>query len=146
MLIARDFLADDDFVMYLGDNIFAEGIVAPMREFQEGGAAAQLVVRKVADPSEFGVAELNAAGRVTSLQEKPEHPRSDLAITGAYFFTPCIHDAVRAIKPSARGELEITDAIQWLVSQGADVRARVFSGYWADTGTLTISWSATRSC
>lgn len=136
VLIARAFLADDDFVMFLGDNIFADGIEEPLDRFRTGGAAAQLVVRKVADPSQCGVAEIDAEGRVTALQEKPERPRSDLAVTGVYFFTPRIHEAVRDIEPSRRGELEITDAVQWLVSRGADVRAHLCSGYWADTGTL----------
>jgi glucose-1-phosphate thymidylyltransferase len=136
VIIAREFLADDDFVMYLGDNIFAGGLAEPLRAFRADQPAAQLVVTKVADPSAYGVVELAADNRVTGLQEKPAKPRSDLAVTGAYFFTPAIHEAVRAIEPSARGELEITDAIQWLVSGGQDVRARQFAGYWADTGTL----------
>lgn len=136
VIIAREFLADDDFVMYLGDNIFEGGLAQPLREFTGTAPAAQLVVTKVADPSAYGVVELDAEGRVTALAEKPAHPRSDLAVTGAYFFTPAIHEAVRAIEPSARGELEITDAIQWLVTRGSDVRAGLFAGYWADTGTL----------
>ncbi|GHH78972.1 glucose-1-phosphate thymidylyltransferase [Streptomyces sulfonofaciens] len=136
VIIAREFLADDDFVMYLGDNIFAGGLGEPLAAFRSGAPAAQLVVTKVADPSAYGIAELDAEGRVTALQEKPAVPRSDLAVTGAYFFTPRIHEAVRGILPSARGELEITDAIQWLVTRGHPVRADRFSGYWADTGTL----------
>lgn len=136
VMIARDFLGDDDFLMYLGDNIFVGGIAEPFARFQVGRPDVQLVVTKVANPSESGVAELDHAGRVTALQEKPAHPRSDLAVTGAYFFTPAIHEAVRAIEPSWRGELEITDAVQWLVTQDRDVRAHLFAGHWKDTGTL----------
>jgi glucose-1-phosphate thymidylyltransferase len=136
VMIARDFLADDDFVMYLADNIFADGIAEPLLEFQETRPAAQLLVTKVPDPSEYGIAELDESGRVLALQEKPARPKSDLAVTGAYFFTPDIHEAVRNIQPSWRNEWEITDAIQWLVTSGQDVRARLLSGFWQDTGTL----------
>ncbi|MEU5839946.1 glucose-1-phosphate thymidylyltransferase [Streptomyces diacarni] len=137
VLIARDFLGDDDFTMYLGDNIFQGGITDTLDAFRARRPTAQLAVRKVTDPGQYGIAELDAEGRVIALQEKPEHPRSDLAITGAYVFTSEIHEAVRAIGPSARGELEITDAVQWLVSRGRTVTAHHFSRYWADTGTLT---------
>jgi glucose-1-phosphate thymidylyltransferase len=136
VIIARDFLGDDDFVMYLGDNIFAGGITEQLREFRKIRPTAQLVVTKVSNPSQYGIAELDDTGRVTALQEKPAQPRGDLAVTGAYFFTPEIHEAVFAIEPSRRGELEITDAVQWLVTRGREVRADRFSGYWADTGTL----------
>ncbi|RVX38756.1 glucose-1-phosphate thymidylyltransferase [Nonomuraea polychroma] len=136
VMIARDFLADDDFVMYLGDNIFAEGIAGPVGAFVRDRAAAQLVVTKVMDPSQYGVAELDATGRVTALEEKPAHPRTDLAVTGLYCFTPEIHEAVGRIEPSWRNEFEITDAVRWLVDQDRPVRAELLSGYWADTGTL----------
>jgi glucose-1-phosphate thymidylyltransferase len=137
VLIARDYLGDDDFVMYLGDNIFAGGITEYLEEFRAARPAAQLLVTKVEDPSQYGIAELDETGRVTQLQEKPGLPRSDLAITGLYCFTPDIHEATRAINPSWRGELEITDALQWLVGRGLPVHARIFPHYWADTGTLT---------
>ncbi|MFF5127045.1 glucose-1-phosphate thymidylyltransferase [Streptomyces syringium] len=134
--VARPFLGDDDFVMYLGDNMLPEGITELAAEFAEHRPAAQVVVRKVADPRAFGVAELGAAGEVVRLVEKPAEPRSDLALIGVYFFTPAIHEAVDAIEPSHRGELEITDAVQWLVTAGADVRAREYHGYWKDTGRV----------
>ncbi|MFF4412801.1 glucose-1-phosphate thymidylyltransferase [Streptosporangium sp. NPDC001559] len=137
VMIARDFLADDDFVMYLGDNVFAEGIAGPVAQFQTERPAAQLVLVKIADPSEYGVAELDSSGRIVGLQEKPARPRSDLAVTGAYLFSPQIHDAVRRIRPSRRNELEITDAVQWLVEQGRDVRAHICTGYWKDSGNVT---------
>ncbi|MFQ6194416.1 glucose-1-phosphate thymidylyltransferase [Streptomyces sp. NPDC000405] len=132
--LARPFLGDDDFVMYLGDNMLPEGIGAVAEEFRATRPAAQVVVHKVPDPRAFGVAETAADGTVLRLVEKPAHPRSDLALIGVYFFTPAVHEAVAAIEPSARGELEITDAIQWLVEQGARVRASEYAGYWKDTG------------
>jgi glucose-1-phosphate thymidylyltransferase len=134
--IARDFLGDDDFVMYLGDNMLPDGVVDIAEEFTAHRPAAQVVVYKVPDPRSFGVAELGPQGEVLRLVEKPRDPRSDMALVGVYFFTAAIHDAVAAIEPSARGELEITDAIQWLVSSGADVRASQYDGYWKDTGNV----------
>lgn len=132
--IARSFLRNDDFVMYLGDNMLPEGTAEISRDFAARQPAAQVVLYKVPDPSAFGVAELDANGDVERVVEKPSCPRSDLALIGVYFFTPAIHQAVDAIRPSARGELEITDAIQWLVDHGSTVRASVYSGYWRDTG------------
>jgi glucose-1-phosphate thymidylyltransferase len=134
--LARSFLGEDDFVMYLGDNMLPQGVEDLAADFHKHGPAAQVVVRKVADPRAFGVAELGPDGTVVRLVEKPERPASDLALVGVYFFTSAIHEAVDAIEPSARGELEITDAIQWLVTQGADVRAGEYDGYWKDTGRV----------
>jgi glucose-1-phosphate thymidylyltransferase len=134
--IAADFLGGEDFVMLLGDNFMPEGVGQISRSFTARRPAAQIAVRKVSDPRAFGVAELDADGRVVRLTEKPLHPRSDLAVAGVYFFTPTVHEAVRAITPSARGELEITDAIQWLVERGDDVRAEEYTGYWRDVGRV----------
>ncbi|OLB79492.1 MAG: glucose-1-phosphate thymidylyltransferase [Actinobacteria bacterium 13_2_20CM_2_71_6] len=134
--IAADFLGDDDFVMYLGDNVLVGGITAMADAFRAQRPAAQVVVTKVPDPREYGVAEVDLDGRVTALVEKPTHPRSDLALIGVYFFTPQIHEAVRRIRPSWRNEYEITDAIAWLVEQGRLVQAHTFSGYWKDTGRI----------
>ena len=134
--VARGFLGDDDFVMYLGDNMLPDGVVEAAEQFRTHRPAAQVVVQKVADPRAFGVAEVDAQGRVTALVEKPREPRSDLALIGVYFFTAAVHRAVDAIGPSRRGELEITDALQWLVEHGQDVRAHVHSGYWKDTGRV----------
>lgn len=136
VLIARDFLGEDDFVMYLGDNMLPDGVGDIAEEFAARRPAAQVVVYKVPDPRSFGVAELGAHGEVLRLVEKPQEPRSDMALIGVYFFTPAIHEAVEAIEPSARGELEITDAIQWLLSSGAEVRASRYYGYWKDTGRV----------
>ncbi|GAA0930194.1 glucose-1-phosphate thymidylyltransferase [Nonomuraea longicatena] len=134
--LARDFLADDDFVMYLGDNMLPDGVAGIAEDFAAARPAAQVVVHKVSDPESFGVAELGPDGTVLRLVEKPKEPRSDLALIGVYFFTPAIHAAVAAVKPSGRGELEITDAIQWLVDGGHDVRACEYLGYWQDTGRV----------
>ena len=136
VLIAQEFLADDDFVMYLGDNFIIGGITELVQEFQAGTYDAQILLTKVDNPSQFGVAELGPNGRVTTLVEKPKEPKSDLALVGVYMFRPVIHDAVRAIKPSGRGELEITDALQWLIDEGKDVRPHLVTGYWKDTGRL----------
>ncbi len=136
VLIARDFLGDDDFVMYLGDNFLIGGITALVAEFREGSHDAQILLTEVDNPSQFGVAELGPHGRVTSLVEKPVAPTSNLALVGVYMFRAGIHEAVRAIAPSDRGELEITDAIQWLIDSGHDVRPHLVSGYWKDTGRL----------
>lgn len=134
VMLAREFLGDDDFVMWLGDNVLPDGVAEIAEEFHAQGSAAQVVVKKVADPRAFGVVESDSTGRVVSLAEKPRRPRSDLAIVGVYFFTPAVHEAVARISPGSRGELEITDAIQWLVDRGADVRAREYVGYWKDVG------------
>ena len=136
VLIAREFLGDDPFVMYLGDNLLIGGITELVDEFAVEGPDAQILLTKVLDPSQFGVAELSPEGRVARLVEKPQEPKSDLALVGVYMFGPAIHEAVRAISPSARGELEITDAIQWLIDTGKEVRPHLVSGYWKDTGRL----------
>ncbi len=136
VLIARDFLADEDFVMYLGDNMIIGGITDLVDEFRASAWDAQILLTKVDNPSQFGVAELGVDGRVTSLVEKPLEPKSDLALVGVYMFRAPIHEAVATIKPSGRGELEITDAIQWLIDSGRDVRPHLVSGYWKDTGRL----------
>jgi glucose-1-phosphate thymidylyltransferase len=135
VLIARDFLADDDFVLYLGDNFLVGGIDEVVADFRAARPDAGVLLTRVADPSAFGVAELGPDGRLARLEEKPAQPRSDLAVVGVYLFTPVIHEAVRAVAPSARGELEITDALQWLIDRGHVVRPTLVKGYWKDTGT-----------
>jgi glucose-1-phosphate thymidylyltransferase len=137
VLIARDFLGDDDFVMYLGDNFVLDGITDVVREFRKDRCDAQILLTRVPDPTAFGVAVIDAQGRVTALEEKPSRPRSDLAVAGVYLFGPRVHDAVRAISPSRRGELEITDALQWMIDQQLAVRSTVITGYWKDTGNVT---------
>ena len=134
VLIARKFLGDDDFVMFLGDNFVFGGINDSVDQFRKERPDAQLLLTRVPDPSAFGVAELDDTGRLLGLEEKPSEPRSDLALVGVYLFGTAIHEAVRAIEPSARGELEITDAIQWLLERDRDVRTTIITGYWKDTG------------
>jgi glucose-1-phosphate thymidylyltransferase len=136
VLIARDFLGDDDFVMYLGDNFIVGGITQLTEEFRAVRPDAQIMLMRVPDPRNFGVAELDARGQVIRLEEKPRQPRSDLALVGVYMFTPAIHEAVRDLKPSGRGELEITDAIQWLIDHGKTVHSSVITGFWKDTGNV----------
>jgi glucose-1-phosphate thymidylyltransferase len=137
VLIARDFLQDDDFVMYLGDNFIVGGINDLVETFRATRPDAQIMLTKVGDPRAFGVAELDNDGNVVGLEEKPKQPKSDLALVGVYLFTPAVHEAVRALKPSWRGELEITEAIQWLLDQGRPVRSTTITGYWKDTGNVT---------
>jgi glucose-1-phosphate thymidylyltransferase len=136
VLIARDFLADDDFVMYLGDNFIVGGITALVEEFRSGRPDAQIMLTRVPDPRQFGVAELDASGEVIGLEEKPRQPRGDLALVGVYIFTAAIHEAVVHLEPSWRGELEITEAIQWLIDNGRKVRSTAITGYWKDTGNV----------
>jgi glucose-1-phosphate thymidylyltransferase len=132
--ISHDFLGDERFVVFLGDNCIQGGISPLIQQFGQSDYNAQIVLKKVADPRSFGVAELDDAGRITGLVEKPREPRSDLALVGIYMFDHHIWDAVAAIRPSARGELEITDAIQWLVSNGHLVYPYIHEGWWIDTG------------
>lgn len=149
VLIAHNFLGDDDFVMYLGDNLLEQDLAAFVRAFEAARAggeppAAQILLKRVPDPHRFGIAELDGDGHVVRLVEKPADPPTDLALVGVYLFDRTIHDAVRAIDPSPRGELEITDAIQWLVDQGRRVRQEILTGWWIDTGKLTPLLEANR--
>ncbi len=144
VLIARDFLGDESFVMYLGDNLIASGITALVEEFRSLGCNSEILLAEVANPQQFGVAELTPEGKVKRLVEKPREPRSNLALVGVYMFDRHIHDAVRRIKPSGRGELEITDAIQELVDQGLDVHPHIVRGWWKDTGKLEDMLEANR--
>ncbi|MGH3245782.1 MAG: glucose-1-phosphate thymidylyltransferase [Trebonia sp.] len=138
VLIAREYLGDDDFVMYLGDNFIVGGITGLVEEFAARRPEAQIMLQPVSDPRAFGVAELDpATGRVKNLEEKPKQPKSDLALVGVYLFTPAIHEAVASLKPSWRGELEITEAIQWLLDHGRTVSSTTITGYWKDTGNVT---------
>ena len=134
LLTAEAQLGDDDLVMFLGDNLIEGGIDDQVRRFVDERPAAQLLLKQVEDPSRFGVAVLDTAGAVERLVEKPPEPPSDLALVGVYLFTPSIFDAARAIDPSWRGELEITDAIQRLVDDGHRVTASTVDGWWLDTG------------
>lgn len=142
--IAQDYMAGEPFVMYLGDNLIADGITRFVDEFRSGECAAQILLAHVPNASQFGVAELGSDGHVVRLVEKPADPPSDLALVGVYLFDASVFEAVNAIQPSARGELEITDAIQWLVDNGRTVRPHVIGGWWKDTGRLEDMLEANR--
>ncbi len=133
ILVAEKFLDDEEFVMYLGDNILKEGIVEHTNKFKSINPDALILLTEVDEPQRFGVAELEN-GKVKRLVEKPKVPPSNLALVGIYFFKPIIIEACRKIKPSWRNELEITDAIQWLVENGYRVEASIVEGWWKDTG------------
>ena len=132
--VARPYLGDDAFVMYLGDNLIGSGIESFRDEFEKSAAVASILLKEVDNPSSFGIAEVDGQQRVLSLVEKPKQPKSNLALVGIYFFTAKIHDAIDKIAPSWRGELEITDAIQFLLSQGGKVLSHRIDAWWLDTG------------
>ncbi|WP_370325689.1 glucose-1-phosphate thymidylyltransferase [Euzebya sp.] len=144
VLTAEDFLGRDDFVMYLGDNLIAGGITEFVEQFEANRPDAQILLAKVRDPERFGVAELGPDGHVSQLVEKPSEPKSDLALVGVYLFSGSIMDACHAIEPSDRGELEITDAIQWMIDDGQKVAERTITGWWKDTGKLYDMLEANR--
>ncbi|MDX1658048.1 MAG: glucose-1-phosphate thymidylyltransferase [Nitriliruptorales bacterium] len=134
LLCGEEFLGDEDFVMFLGDNLIEGGIHDLVADFERDRPAAQILLKAVSDPSRFGVAVLDDEGAIERLVEKPVDPPSDLALIGVYLFTPAVFAAARSIEPSDRGELEITDAIQQLVDDGHTVRASQVHGWWLDTG------------
>jgi glucose-1-phosphate thymidylyltransferase len=143
VLTAEGFLGDAPFVMYLGDNLLRDGIVELVEQFRSQEPDALILLTQVPDPQNYGVAELDGE-RVARLVEKPESPVSDLALVGVYMFTPAIFEAARAIEPSWRDELEITDAIQKLIDSGLTVDPHVVRGWWKDTGQVQDMLDANR--
>ncbi|NCR72640.1 MAG: glucose-1-phosphate thymidylyltransferase [Microcystis aeruginosa LG13-12] len=131
---AQSFLGDSPFIMYLGDNLIEDDLSPFLGSFQKQSLDALILLRKVSNPSAFGVAKVDETGKVLYLVEKPKEPPSNLALVGIYFFAPTIHQAIASIQPSGRGELEITDAIQELINQNKAVEANKLLGWWLDTG------------
>lgn len=143
VLVSEQYIDGESFVMYLGDNLIKDGISNLVETFEHKKPHSMILLAKVSDPRQFGVAELEK-GRVIRLVEKPKKPKSNLALVGVYLFDANIFKAVRAIKPSWRNELEITDAIQWLVDAGYDVKPSIVTGWWKDTGKLEDVLEANR--
>jgi glucose-1-phosphate thymidylyltransferase len=143
VMISEEFINDEDFVMFLGDNLIRDGVASFRERYEKSGANAQILLAHVPNPQDFGVAELNG-DKVIRLIEKPANPPSDLALVGVYMFDHNIFKAVNSIKPSARGEYEITDAIQYLIENGFRVEHKVVDGWWKDTGKLEDMLEANR--
>ncbi len=144
VLTAEEFIGDSPFVMYLGDNLLRDGLRGLVTTFREDEPDALILLTQVEDPEHYGVAELDGEGGIVRLIEKPKEPPSDLALVGVYLFGPAIFEASRALEPSWRGELEITEAIQGLIDDGHRVQSEVVTGWWKDTGQLADMLEANR--
>ena len=140
---AHPYLGDDEFIMYLGDNLIKSSIADLVGEFKQHKPAATILLTPVPNPQDFGVAQMKD-GQVLHLDEKPKEPKSNLALVGVYLFDKRIHDMIAVLKPSKRGEFEITDAIQSLIDNGLTVRSHIVTGWWKDTGTVEAMLDANR--
>jgi glucose-1-phosphate thymidylyltransferase len=134
IIISKDFLGDEPFAMYLGDNMLKEGAKPLVNIFEEKKKDCVVAVAEVKDPSSYGIAVFDDEGKIKKLVEKPKNPIGNWALVGVYIFNNKIHEVVKKITPSWRGELEITDAIQHLLNDGADVEFQFIQGWWKDTG------------
>ncbi len=132
--LCKEFVGDDDFIVYLGDNLLQNGIRKFVEDFKESRSDAMILLKEVDDPRRFGVAEFDDKGNLIRLVEKPKDPPSNYAVIGVYMFKPIVFDAIATLKPSWRGEYEITDAIQTLINWGRKVEYRIVEGWWFDTG------------
>jgi len=142
--LTRDFVGDSPFIVYLGDNLLKGGITKVAREFKQKKYDAMVLLSKVEHPQQFGVAEFDKKGKLARLVEKPKEPPSNYALTGIYFLTPVVFEMIKKLKPSWRGELEITEAIQLLLEEGYNVGHRIVEGWWKDTGTVEDILDANR--
>ncbi len=131
---AQEFLGDSPFLMFLGDNLTKGSIIQLVEQFNKHCLDALILLKEVGDPRRFGVAELDSLGQIIHLEEKPKQPRSNLAVIGMYLFSSAVHQSIAQLKPSWRGELEITDAIQGLITSGKRVQCHILEGWWIDTG------------
>ncbi len=132
--LCEEFVGDEKFVVYLGDNLLQHGIGPYLKKFQESDADAMVLLKEVEDPRRFGVAQFDEQGKLVKLVEKPREPPSNYALVGVYFLTPVIFDMIKRLKPSWRGEYEITDALQMLIDGGYKVDYAIVDGWWLDTG------------
>jgi glucose-1-phosphate thymidylyltransferase len=141
--LGEPFIGKDRFIFYLGDNMVVGGVKRFIEEFDKSGCNCFLTLAKVKDPERFGVPEIRD-GKIISVEEKPQHPRSSYAVAGIYLYDSCIFEAVKNIAPSARGELEISDAHQYLIRKGMNVGYAEITGWWKDTGKPTDLLEANR--
>ena len=133
--VSRDFLGNSPFLMFLGDNLIQGSVTTFVEQFNRSRPDALVLLKKMPNPQAFGVAQLDNNNCIVRIEEKPQQPKSDLVVVGIYIFSPVIHRAIEQIKPSARGELEITDSIQQLINNGGQVLSQVLEGWWLDTGS-----------
>ena len=139
--LAKDFVGNDKFIVVLGDNIFDDDVKKFAEEFEKGNSECYLFLKEVEDAKRFGVAEVDGENNILSIEEKPENPKSNLAVTGIYMYGPEVFECVKDLKPSARGELEITDVNNWYVKRGK-TKAAVLNGFWSDAGTVKSLYKA----